>query len=674
MLAKLIVFLPLLGFLVSSLALQLFKHNKYRSAVNNFAQYGTTLLMFLSAVCAIYLFSVFYHDRTSHSYHIFNFINVGNFIADWEIYTDSLTSIMFVIVTLVSFLVHLYSIGYMHDDPSIARFMSYLSLFTFFMLALVSSDNFLQLFFGWEGVGVASYLLIGFWFKKPSANSAAIKAFITNRVADLALVLGVALIYLTFNTVNFQEVFSLLCHKVGDNFTLFGTNISTIDAICILLFIGAMGKSAQVGLHIWLADAMEGPTPVSALIHAATMVTAGVFLLVRCSTLFEASPLALNIVACVGAATALFAATIALTQTDIKKIIAYSTCSQLGYMFFACGMSAYSAAIFHLATHAFFKALLFLSAGSVIHALHHEQDITKMGGIAKKVPITCLMSWIGSLALAGIPPLAGYYSKDAILEFAFVTHNPFGKTVFYIGLTAAFLTAFYSWRLLFLVFHGKTRISKNNFDHIHESPKIMLIPLFVLAIGSIFSGFFGYKYLHLVSSAQNFLLEATMSSFHKFFLYDEMHHLPWYIKFSPLFLVITAISLAFLMYKIKTDLPKKLTIKPLYNISYHKWYFDEIYQVVFVKPLFLLAKISHKLIDVVIIDGVVNLFAKLCSIFSKSLSKIQNGVISTYSTIMILGLVMIGFYVLAIYLPIISPMNDSFFDMMLQGWQTIIGK
>ncbi|NBR95548.1 MAG: NADH-quinone oxidoreductase subunit L [Proteobacteria bacterium] len=624
--------------------------------VDNFAKYFSTFCLFLSATFAVVVFYKFYHDRTSQSYHLFNFINIGKFVVDWEIYLDSLTALMFVIVTLVSFVVHLYSIGYMHHDKSLARFMSYLSLFTFFMLALVSSDNFLQLFFGWEGVGVASYLLIGFWFKKSSANNASIKAFITNRVGDLALILGIALIYATFQTVNFQDVFSLICHKTGDNFTLFGKNISSIDAICLLLFIGAMGKSAQIGLHVWLADAMEGPTPVSALIHAATMVTAGVFLLVRCSSLFEASPLALNVVACVGAVTALFAATIAFTQTDIKKIIAYSTCSQLGYMFFACGVSAYSSAIFHLATHAFFKALLFLSAGSVIHALHHQQDITKMGGIAKKLPITCAMMWLGSLALAGIPPLAGYYSKDAILEFAFASHHPLGKFAFYMGIASAFLTAFYSWRLLFLVFHGKTKLDQHAFDH------------------SIFAGYFGYKYLNLASATQNFLLEAIMSSFNKFTIYNEMHHLPTFIKSLPLIVGVVGIFIAWLLYIFATNLPQKIAKKCswLYKISFNKWYFDEIYQILLIKPLFCLAKFSWKIIDSIIIDGIVNACGKICQTASVGCSKIQNGIISNYATITILSLVLLGLLLLQIYIPIIMPQQDGLFNVLQQTIMSII--
>ncbi|MFM7703122.1 MAG: NADH-quinone oxidoreductase subunit L, partial [Alphaproteobacteria bacterium] len=449
MLTKLIIFLPLIGFLCAGFSSRIFaNHNaNHHTKADKFAQYFTTFLMFASAICAGILFYEFHQNREISTELIFPFINSGSFVANWEVHIDALSVVMFVVVTFVSSLVHLYSIGYMHEDKSVARFMSYLSLFTFFMLALVSSANFVQLFFGWEGVGVASYLLIGFWFKKDSANRASMKAFIANRVGDLGLILAIALIYFNFGSLSYNEVFFNICNHSGDRFYMLGTEFLTIDTICILLFIGAMGKSAQIGLHVWLADAMEGPTPVSALIHAATMVTAGVFLVARCSPLFELSPIALDLVVIVGAFTAIFSASIALTQNDIKRIIAYSTCSQLGYMFFACGVSAYSGAIFHLATHAFFKALLFLSAGSVIHAMHHEQDIQKMGGIWKKIPITYAMMWVGSLALAGFPPFAGFYSKDVILEAAYMSHSDFGKLAYILGIIAAFLTAFYSWRL-----------------------------------------------------------------------------------------------------------------------------------------------------------------------------------------------------------------------------------
>ena len=394
-------------------------------------------------------------------------------------------------VSTVSAIIHVYSIGYMAHDPGIPRFMSYLSLFTFFMLALVSADNFLQLYFGWEGVGLVSYLLIGFWYTRPSACAAAIKAFLVNRVGDFGFALGIAAIYLVFDSVEFDTVFGNAGKFADTNLMVFGQSFDTLTVICLLLFVGAMGKSAQLPLHTWLPDAMEGPTPVSALIHAATMVTAGVFLVARCSPLFEHAPTALAFVAFIGASTALFAATVGLVQNDIKRVIAYSTCSQLGYMFFACGVSAYAAGIFHLYTHAFFKALLFLGAGSVIHAMSDEQDMRKMGGIWRRIPITYAVMWIGSLALAGLPFFAGYFSKDLILEAAWAAHSPFAHYAFWLGTIAAVLTAFYSWRLLFLTFHGTPRASSEVMAHVHESPKVMTIPLILLAIGATFSGIAG---------------------------------------------------------------------------------------------------------------------------------------------------------------------------------------
>jgi NADH-quinone oxidoreductase subunit L len=555
---------------------------------------------------------------------------------------------MLVVVTVVSSLVHIYSTAYMHEDKSIARFMSYLSLFTFFMLILVTADNFLQLFVGWEGVGVASYLLIGFWFKKQSANAAAMKAFIANRVGDFGLIIAIALIYITFGTVEYAPVFATVCNHIEDKFMLFGVQFRSIDAICILLFIGAMGKSAQIGLHVWLADAMEGPTPVSALIHAATMVTAGVFLVVRCSPIFEFSQIALNMITLVGATTAIFAATIALTQNDIKKIIAYSTCSQLGYMFFACGVSAYSAAIFHLATHAFFKALLFLGAGSVIHAMHHEQNIQKMGGLYKKIPFTYAMMWIGSLALAGFPPFAGFYSKDTILEAAYMSHAPYGKIAFGLGIAAAFLTAFYSWRLLFLTFHGKTRAEKHTFNHAHESPLAMLLPLFVLAIGSIFAGILGAKFFHMISHENNFFKDAILLLGQRQDLLEDIHHAPFLVKISPLIVGVSGIALAALFYLIKTDLPKKLAdlLPTFYKISLNKWYFDEIYEKILIQPTKKLGDFLWKIIDAKIVDGVPNGAAALCKMASQKISKLQTGYIYSYSLWMVLGLIVITFFLI----------------------------
>ncbi len=629
MLLKLTVFLPLFGFLFSGL----FSRICAKNFSDKFAQVFSTTLLIASAVCAALVFADVYQNKTNETVALMSWISSGDFSFNWSLKLDSLTAIMLVVVTFVSCLVHVYSTAYMHEDKSIARFMSYLSLFTFFMLALVTADNFVQLFFGWEGVGVASYLLIGFWYKKQSANAAAMKAFIANRVGDFGLILAISFIFMTYGSVEFAKVFELAAAG------------STLDTICILLFIGAMGKSAQIGLHVWLADAMEGPTPVSALIHAATMVTAGVFLVARCSPMFELSPLAVNIVTIVGATTALFAATIALTQNDIKKIIAYSTCSQLGYMFFACGVSAYSAAIFHLATHAFFKALLFLGAGSVIHAMHHEQNIQKMGGLWKKIPITYAMFWIGSLALAGFPPFAGFYSKDAILEAAFMSHSAFGKFAYGMGIVAAFLTAFYSWRLLFLTFHGKTRADHHTYDHAHESPIAMLIPLFVLALGSVFAGFVGANFFHMISAEGNFFDGVIAQNLA---LLEEIHHSPFLVKISPLVVGVVAIALAYLLYLVKTDVPNKIAngFKIGYKISLNKWYFDEIYDAVFVRPTKKIGDFLWKIIDAKIVDGVPNGAASLSKILSARVSKIQSGYIYSYSFWMLIGVILLSFFLI----------------------------
>ncbi len=645
MLLKLTVFLPLFGFLFSGIFSRIFAKN----FADKFAQYFSSILLVSSAVCAIITFLNVNANKTNEIVTLISWISSGDFSVNWSLKLDSLTAIMLVVVTVVSSLVHIYSIGYMHEDKSIARFMSYLSLFTFFMLALVTADNFLQLFLGWEGVGVASYLLIGFWFKKQSANAAAIKAFVANRVGDFGLIIAIALIYLTFGTIEYAKVFSEVANHLDDKFTLLGAQFRSIDAICILLFIGAMGKSAQIGLHVWLADAMEGPTPVSALIHAATMVTAGVFLVARCSPIFEFSPTALIIVTIVGAVTALFSATIAITQNDIKRIIAYSTCSQLGYMFFACGVSAYSAAIFHLATHAFFKALLFLGAGSVIHAMHHEQNIQKMGGIWKKIPFTYAMMWIGSLALAGFPPFAGFYSKDIILEAAFMSDSAFGKAAYAMGISAAFLTAFYSWRLIFLTFHGKTRANHHTFDHAHESPLSMLIPLFILAIGSVLAGFFGANIFHMVAAEGNFFAGAIFISEEKISLLEKIHHAPSLVKNSPLIVGVIAILLAYIFYIKKTDLPNKIAnkFKLLYKISFNKWYFDEAYEAALINPTKKIGDFLWRIFDIKIVDGVPNQAAAFCKIMSQKVSKIQTGYIYNYALWMVLGLITIVFFLIS---------------------------
>ena len=489
-----ILFLPLIGSLVGYLG---------RSLTKYFAEISTSLFVCTSAVLSMLVFWNGIQNDVYGNYIIFQWVSSGNFQANWSINIDPLSSVMLVVVTFVSALVHIYSIGYMSHDPHKPRFMSYLSLFTFSMLALVVSDNFLQLFFGWEGVGLCSYLLIGFWYKKETANNAAIKAFIVNRIGDFGLAIGIFLIFFFFGTINFEEAFQATSQFAEKKIVFLGFESNLITLICVFLFIGAMGKSAQFLLHTWLPDAMEGPTPVSALIHAATMVTAGVFLVVRCSPIFEYSQVALNLVAVVGMITAIFAASVALVQNDIKKIVAYSTCSQLGYMFFATGIGAYHVAMFHLFTHAFFKALLFLGAGSVIHAFKDEQDIRYMGGVRKKLPYTYIFMLVGTLALTGFPFLSGFYSKDAIIEFAYLKNSIIGNYAATIGILTAFLTSIYSWRLFFKTFHGHYNNNKISINDTHESPLVMLIPLVFLGIGAIFLDIF----------LKIFLLDITIMNF-----------------------------------------------------------------------------------------------------------------------------------------------------------------
>ena len=566
-----VIFLPLIGAIIGYLGGSIIKY---------FSEIVTSLLVSISAVLSILLFWNGVQNNTYGNYKIFEWISSGNFIANWSINIDPLSSIMLVVVTFVSALVHIYSIGYMSHDPHKPRFMSYLSLFTFSMLVLVVSDNFLQLFFGWEGVGLCSYLLIGFWYKKESANNAAIKAFIVNRVGDFGLAIGIFLIFFYFGTINFKEVFDLAPQFLEKNIVFLGFESSLITLICLFLFIGAMGKSAQFLLHTWLPDAMEGPTPVSALIHAATMVTAGVFLVVRCSPLFEYSQTALNLVTIVGMITAIFAASVAIVQNDIKKIVAYSTCSQLGYMFFAAGVGAYHVAMFHLFTHAFFKALLFLGSGSVIHAFKDEQDIRNMGGVRKKLPYTYIFMLIGTLALTGFPFLSGFYSKDAIIEFAYLRNSTLGNYAATIGIFTAFLTSIYSWRLIFKTFHGPYNNKKVLINETHESPIIMLAPLFFLSIGAIFAGYY-FKETFIGHHSNDFW-QASI-----FFL-NEIKHDPipsWFLLLTPI-LVTIAIPISFYYFvtniKILEDFKK--TNLPLYNFLLNKWFIDELYEQIFIKP------------------------------------------------------------------------------------------
>ena len=595
----------------------------------------TSFLVTISAILScVVLYDVVINQYLENIV-IAKWISSGSLDVNWSIKIDPLSSVMLVVVTSVSSLVHIYSIGYMSHDPHKPRFMAYLSLFTFAMLMLVTSDNFIQLFFGWEGVGLCSYFLIGFWFKKDTANAAAIKAFLVNRVGDFGFALGIFLIFYLFGTVNYSEVFELIPTIIDKKLVFLGINVNAIDLICLLLFVGAMGKSAQILLHTWLPDAMEGPTPVSALIHAATMVTAGVFLVVRCSPIYEYSELALNVITIVGMSTAFFAATVALVQTDIKKIIAYSTCSQLGYMFFAAGVGAYNVAMFHLFTHAFFKALLFLGSGSVIHAFKDEQNINKMGGVWKKLPYTYTLMIIGTLALTGFPFLSGFYSKDAIIEFAYLKGNTTGYYAAGIGIITAFLTSIYSWRLMFKTFHGDYNNKDIKIEETHESPLVMLIPLFFLSIGAIFAGFFFKELFIGYDSGDNFWHESI------FFLNPLSNEHPpfWFLIMTPV-LVILSIPLAYYLFVKNKNLPTQIvdSNKPLYHFLLNKWYFDELYENIFVIPSKKLGLFLWKFFDVKLIDGFgpdgISAFIKKCSIKA---NKFQSGFIYQYAFVMLLG-------------------------------------
>ena len=638
----LIVFLPLLGSIIAGFW--------GRRLGDKLSLYLTSTLLLISMTLSWITFWQLSSNHVDKVYPLMEWMNVGDFNVVWSLRHDMLSAVMMIVITTVSAMVHIYSIGYMSHDNSKPRFMSYLSLFTFAMLMLVTSDNLIQLFFGWEGVGLASYLLIGFWYHKPSAHTAAMKAFIVNRVGDFGFILGIIAIYSVFGSLYFDEIFSDVegLHKLS--IVMLGFKINVIELIAILLFIGAMGKSAQIGLHTWLPDAMEGPTPVSALIHAATMVTAGVFLVCRMSPLLEFAPFALNVITIVGAMTAIFAATIGLTQFDIKRVIAYSTCSQLGYMFFAAGVSAYPASMFHLTTHAFFKALLFLGAGSVIHAMSNEQDMRKMGGIWKKIPITYALMWVGSLALAGIPFFAGYYSKDLILEAAWAASSNSGYFAFWLGCLAAFLTAFYSWRVLLLTFHGNFNSSKEVLDHVHESPIVMLIPLFVLALGAIFSGWYFYNDFVGYNWKEFWGNSIFISEKHKAF--KLAHYVPLWVKYLPIFLAILGILCAYLFYVLNPNLPKILSKKfsPIYNLFFNKWYFDELYDYLFVKSFIKFGNFFWKKGD----EGTIDRFgpngiSKLVKNISSKSIIIQSGYIYHYAFAMLIGLVVLITWLLLDY-------------------------
>jgi NADH-quinone oxidoreductase subunit L len=589
-----VIFAPLIGFLLVGLL-----GNRLGDRISQFFTCG---LVGIAALLSWVLFGE--HLLTGEKTIIlplFTWIKVGALSADWELRFDTLSLLMISVVNTISALVHIYSVGYMAHDDSKPRFMAYLSLFTFMMLALVTANNLVQLFFGWEGVGLTSYLLIGFWYKRDSANAAAIKAFVVNRIGDLGLVLGLVLIFAATGSLNFDNIFGQLGALQTENYRIFGYNVPLLELAGILLFIGAMGKSAQLGLHTWLPDAMEGPTPVSALIHAATMVTAGVFLVCRMSPMYELAPIARAVIMFIGASTAFFAGTVALAQNDIKRVIAYSTCSQLGYMFFAAGASAYTAAMFHLTTHAFFKALLFLGSGAVIHAMSDEQDMRQMGGIYKKIPYTYALMWIGSLALAGMPWFAGYYSKDMIISATWLVDTNIGRYAYFMGVIGAFLTALYSWRLLMMTFHGPAKANEKVMAHIHEAPLSMGIPMAILAVGATFGGWFPELYGWFSTMAPNFWKGSISVPVP----YDAIEAVPSSVALTVKALGVGGILLAVILYGPLREYPaylaKRLSI--IYRFLLNKWYFDELYDTLFVKPSFDIGKTFWHRGDQLIIDG-----------------------------------------------------------------------
>ena len=599
-------------------------------------------MMLVAAVCGVASFvAVGLQGGATGTVDLGDWIESGTFHVSWALRYDTLSVVMVGMVTFISTLIHIYSVGYMaHDAYPRYRFFAYLNLFTFMMLMLVTSDNLLQLFFGWEGVGLMSYLLIGYWYDKPSACAAAIKAMVVNRVADLPFAVGIALVFVVFGSIEFPVIFGSIPDHMNDTYHVLGGTFRAYEVIGVLLFIGAMGKSAQIFLHTWLPDAMEGPTPVSALIHAATMVTAGVFLMSRMSPIMSYAPGALAFVTFIGATTCLFAATIGCAQFDIKRVIAYSTCSQLGYMFIAAGVAAFQVSIFHLVTHAFFKALLFLSAGSVIHAVSGEQDMRKMGGLWRRIPLTYVVMWIGSLALAGIIPFAGYYSKDAILEAAYAAGG-WGYYGFWCGLIAAFLTAFYSGRVLFMTFHGKSRMDHHVAEHVHESPPVMTGPLIVLAIGAVCTGFV-FRHAFIGDVWQDFWRDSIVITASNHVL-ANMENLPGWVGYAPLVTGALGLALAYVFYIVNPLLPVRLAaaFRPVYEFVQNKWYFDELYAFLFVRPAFALARLFWQVGDATIIDGVPNGMAALTADGSKQVVRIQTGSIAVYAFVMLIGVVLL---------------------------------
>tara|TARA_B110000971_G_C20009508_1_gene500873 strand:- start:293 stop:2221 length:1929 start_codon:yes stop_codon:yes gene_type:complete len=625
-----IVFFPLLGALIAGLFGRVIGHRN--------SEYITTGLLIISALLSCVAFVDVGVNGNSSKILVLSWLQSGSLSIDWTLRIDTLTVVMLVVVTGVSSLVHVYSIGYMSHDEHRARFFAYLSLFTFMMLMLVTADNFLQLFFGWEGVGLASYLLIGFWFKKASANAAAMKAFVVNRIGDFGLILGMAAIYYSVGSLQFDEVFAAAGALANGKFDFLGMTLPMLTTICLLLFMGAMGKSAQFLLHTWLPDAMEGPTPVSALIHAATMVTAGVFLVARCSPLFEMSQTALNVVIVIGAITAFFAASVGLVQNDIKRVIAYSTCSQLGYMFVGLGIGAYQAAMFHLFTHAFFKALLFLGAGSVIHAMGDEQDMRKMGGLRQLIPATFLMMFIGTIALTGFPLTAGYFSKDAIIEGAFAAQAGPHMFAFAMLIIAAFFTSFYSWRLMFLTFFGAPRGSNETLNHVHESPPVMLVPLIVLAFGALLAGF-AFSGMFIGDGQTAFWNGTIFTSADNHVLHD-LHTVPSWVKLLPLVMMLSGFVLAYIMYIRYPKWPREIAEQHdlIYKFLLNKWYFDEIYDFLFVRPAKWLARVLWKGGDGAIIDGLgPDGIASSVMRITRRVVGLQTGFVYHYAFVMLLG-------------------------------------
>ncbi len=644
-----VVLLPLLGAAIAGvLALIEPRDKAAKHRIDTTAQWVTCGALLLAMVLAILVFIDVAIRGNTGTIVLFTWITSGDLDIHWGLKLDTLTAVMMLVVTVVSAMVHVYSVGYMHHDPGIPRFMSYLNLFTFFMLVLVTADNLVQMFLGWEGVGLASYLLIGFWYDRPSANAAAIKAFLVNRVGDFGFILGIFGVFVLFETVQLDPILAGAATHADTVISIFGGEFHALTLFCILLFIGAMGKSAQLGLHTWLPDAMEGPTPVSALIHAATMVTAGVFMVARLSPLFEQSDTALAVVTIIGASTAIFAATVACVQNDIKRVIAYSTCSQLGYMFFACGVSAYSAGIFHLMTHAFFKALLFLGAGSVIHAMSDEQDMRRMGGLWRMIPITYALMWAGSLALAGIWPFAGFYSKDIILEAAYAAETGVGQYAFWLGITAAFLTAFYSWRLLLMTFHGKPRGDETVVARVHESPMVMLAPLFILALGAAIAGFVGYE--AFVGHDSSHFWNGAITILPEHPALERAHDVSIWVKLSPLGVGVAGIAMAYLFYMFRPDLPGRLAsaLPGVYRFLLNKWYFDELYDALFVRPSFVIGRGLWKGGDGAVIDGVGPDGVAAATIGVAQIARrVQSGYIYHYAFAMLIGvLVLISWYFL----------------------------